>query len=405
LNHIDLNTGGVKRFTTNDGLANDQVEVIFRDSRGAFWFGTVTGVSRLLPRPEPVQNAPPIFINALKVAGQPRRISELGESDLGGLSLAPGQNQIEIGFGSLSFGAGDLIRYQYKLEGADADWQPPTAQRTIYYANLAPGDYRFLVRAVSAEGISSHAPAAVEFRVLAPVWRRWWFLSLAATLLLLAIYSIYRYRVARLIEVERIRTRIAADLHDDIGANLTKIGILSEVAHQQMNGAEQRVAEPISTIARISRESVASMSDIVWAINPRMDSLRDLVSHMREFCGEMFANREIEFEFRAPSSDVYLKLGADVRRTVYLIFKEAVNNIVRHADCSRADIELHIEGAHLILMVSDDGRGFERTAESAGNGLLSIERRARAAGGVVKIASRDPSGTRITLRLPIRKKG
>jgi signal transduction histidine kinase len=170
-----------------------------------------------------------------------------------------------------------------------------------------------------------------------------------------------------------------------------------------MNGAQERVAEPISTIARISRESVTSMSDIVWAINPRMDSLRDLVSHMREFAGEMFANRDIEFNFRAPSSDVYLKLGADVRRTVYLIFKEAVNNIVRHANCTKADIELRLEGTHLVLTVADDGAGFDRTQDGAGNGLLSIERRAAAAGGAVEIVSRKSTGTEIMLRLPVKQ--
>ena len=404
LNHIDFNTGGVKRFTANDGLANNQVDVIFRDSRGAFWFGTVTGVSRLLPDGAHPEGAPPIFINSLKIAGQKRRISEVGEIDLRGLKLAPGENQIEITFGSISFGAGDTIRYRYKLEGADADWQPLSDQRTINYANLAAGDYRFLVEAVSAEGVKSLAPASVEFTVLAPAWRRWWFLTLAAGVILLAGYMVYRYRVGRLLEVERIRTRIAADLHDDIGSNLTKIGILSEVANQQMNGAEQRVAEPISTIARISRESVTSMSDIVWAINPRMDSLRDLVSHMREFAGEMFASRDIEFDFRAPPSDVYLRLGADVRRTVYLIFKEAVNNIVRHAECSRADIELQVEGAHLVLTVADDGLGFDRAEEGAGNGLLSIERRAVQACGRVEIVSSRSAGTKITLRLPVRGK-
>jgi ligand-binding sensor domain-containing protein/signal transduction histidine kinase len=403
LNHVDFNTGGVKRFTANDGLANNQVDIIFRDSRGAFWFGTVTGVSRLLPRVEPEQSAPPIFISTLKIAGEPRHVSEVGETEVKGFELAPGQNQIEIGFGSLFFGAGDSIRYQYKLEGADADWQPLSTQRTVNYANLAPGDYRFLVRAVNAEGVWSQTPSAVEFKVLAPIWQRWWFLTLAAMVAALAVYSVYRYRLARLIEVERIRTRIAADLHDDIGSNLTKIGILSEVVHQQMNGAEETVAEPISTIARISRESVTSMSDIVWAINPRRDSLRDLVSHMREFAGEMFANCEIEFEFLAPSSDVYLRLGADVRRTVFLIFKEGVNNIVRHADCSKACIELRVEGAHLVLKVADDGRGFDRT-EGAGNGLLSIERRAAAAGGMVEIASSKSSGTKITLRLPIKQR-
>jgi signal transduction histidine kinase len=219
----------------------------------------------------------------------------------------------------------------------------------------------------------------------------------------MAAYALYRYRVSRLVELERVRTRIAADLHDDIGANLTKIGILSEVVRQQMNNQDKRMADPISSIARISRESVASMSDIVWAINPRRDSLRDLTRRMREFAGEIFANRDVEFDLRAPASDSYLKLGADVRRTVFLIFKEAVNNIVRHSDCNRADIELGVEGSLLVVTVSDDGKGFDTTQEREGIGLISMRNRAASMGGEVEIVSRKPSGTRVTLRLPIRR--
>src|SRR5262249_7779122 len=156
----------------------------------------------------------------------------------------------------------------------------------------------------------------------------------------LAGYSLYRYRVARFVELERVRTRIATDLHDDIGANLTRIVILSEVAQQRLGGESQLNGSPFPSIARISRESVAAMSDIVWAINPRRDSLRDLVRRMRGFASEVFTSRNIEFHFHAPDPEQDIKLGPDLRRDIYLIFKEAVNNIVRHADCARAEIEL-----------------------------------------------------------------
>jgi signal transduction histidine kinase len=161
--------------------------------------------------------------------------------------------------------------------------------------------------------------------------------------------------------------------------------------------------EPLSSIARISRESVASMSDIVWAINPKRDTLRDLTRRMREFAGEIFANREIEFELRAPAAETYLKLGADVRRTVFLIFKEAVNNIVRHSDCDRVDAELRVDGSLLVLTVSDDGKGFEVTREFSGNGLASMRNRAASIGGQVDIISRKPAGTRVSLRLPLKQ--
>lgn len=152
LNYVDFDTGSIKRFTSIDGLANDQVDMVFRDSSGAFWFGTSTGVSRLLPQTEAGRVPPSIFINGIKVVGERQHISEVGETDLRGFQLAPNQNHIEIDFGSLFFAPGDLIRYQYKLEGADADWQPLTFQRSVNYANLKPGSYHFFVRSVNSEG-------------------------------------------------------------------------------------------------------------------------------------------------------------------------------------------------------------------------------------------------------------
>ncbi|HET8674932.1 MAG TPA: triple tyrosine motif-containing protein, partial [Blastocatellia bacterium] len=403
IDRLELQTGRIKHYTTADGLPLGSMHGALRDRKGTLWFSFRNGAARLVPELDPSPVPPPVLITGLRIAGRPHGISALGENEVAPLELDPDRNQLQIDFVALGFSPGEGLRYQYKLDGADTDWSELVDQRTVNFANLASGSYRFLVRAVNADGAMSEQPASFAFTILPPLWQRWWFLTLAAVAVALAVYSVYRYRVARLIEVERIRTRIAADLHDDIGSNLTKIGILSEVVHQQMNGAEKTLADPISTIARISRESVTSMSDIVWAINPRMDSLGDLVSHMREFAGEIFANRDIEFEFRAPSSDIYLKLGADVRRTVYLIFKEAVNNIVRHSDCSKADIELRLEGTQLVLIVADDGRGFERRKESGGNGLNSMERRASHAGGSVEIVSGKAAGTKITLRLPIKQ--
>src|SRR5262249_1771257 len=143
------------------------------------------------------------------------------------------QNQIQIDFVGLSFAVGDVLRYQYKLEGSRSDWSAPTEQRTLSLAGLAPGHYRFLVRAVNSDGLSSTPPAIVAFTILPTIWARWWFLLAAIAVLILGIYALYRYRVTRLLELERVRTRIAADLHDDIGSNLSLIAGLSEVLRQQ----------------------------------------------------------------------------------------------------------------------------------------------------------------------------
>lgn len=402
LNHINFDTGGIRRFTTNDGLANNQVEMTFRDSRGAFWFLTVTGVSRLLPHATPPQTAPRILINSLKIRGETRRISEVGETDLHGLVLGPGQNQIEIGFGSLSFGAGDSIRYQYWLEGADADWQSLNTHRTVNYANLAPGGYRFLVRAVNADGVMSESPASFSFTILPPVWQRWWFIALVAALLGVIAYALYNYRVRRLLEIERVRTRIATDLHDDIGSGLSQIAIMSEVVQQQVDGRNERVSHPLSVIANTSRELVDSMADIVWAINPQRDHLIDLTQRMRQFAGDVLAARNIEFTFTAPRAKLDDPIETNMRREVFLIFKEAVNNAVRHSNCSAIKIGFDVDGGRLTLEVADNGNGFDASNAIGGHGLASIKRRAKSIGGTLEILAEPGRGTSVTLEAPVR---
>ncbi len=144
------------------------------------------------------------------------------------------------------------------------------------------------------------------------------------------------------------------------------------------------------------------MSDIVWAINPKRDSLLDLIQRMRRFASEIFSNRRIEFEFRAPETDQDLKLGANIRRDVFLIFKEAVNNAARHSDCERVDIDLSLDRSWLLLKVSDNGRGFDVSEPREGEGLVSMRRRAIGLGGELSVRSLADEGTEIVLKIPRR---
>jgi signal transduction histidine kinase len=224
------------------------------------------------------------------------------------------------------------------------------------------------------------------------------------------VQTAYRYRVARLLEMANMRTRIATDLHDDIGANLTRIALLSEVAKLQYGdhrapGPQDVVDDaldgPLVSISRIARESVGSMSDIVWAINPSRESLLDLIRRMRRHAEEIFTLRDIELRFTTPEGRESLKLGMSVRRDLLLIFKEAVNNAARHSKCSRVEIDLRVEGARLALMVVDNGRGFDTSIESEGQGLTSMRRRAHSLGGTLEVTSDKALGTTVTLEVPL----
>lgn len=403
VDRLDPATGRIRHYTAADGLVNSYVNAAFRHRDGALWFGTLEGLSRLIPEPDRFQSPPPILIGGLRVAGAPYPLSELGEAEVSKLELESNQNHVQIDFFGISFAAGETLQYQFKLEGADSDWSRLTDQRTVNYASLSPGRYRFLVRAVGADGTVSPTPAVVAFRILPPIWQRWWFLTLAAMLVGLASYATYRYRVARLLELERVRTRIATDLHDDIGSSLSQISVLSEVIRKQV-GREQNVSEPLTMIGTLSRDLVDALSDIVWAINPRRDRLSDLTQRMRRYASDVFAARDMEFDFDAPGPRQEISLGADLRREVFLIFKESINNMVRHSGCTRADLRFVIADGRLELSLRDNGKGFDPERGSDGNGLPNIRQRATKLGGSLEIISGNGQGTIVKLQVPLGKR-
>ena len=404
LDRLDPATGHISHYNSADGLARGRISEAFRDRHGVLWFGTAQGLSRLIPEPEMPRSPPPILITGLRIAGVGIPISELGQAQVPRLELEPNQNDIQINFVGLAFGMGEVLRYQYKLEGADRDWSSLSEERTITFANLSPGNYRFLVQAVTADGVKSTSPATIALTILPPLWQRWWFLALVALTASLAVYSLYRYRVARLLELEQVRTRIATDLHDDIGSSLSQVSVLSEVIRRRI-GDTPAVAEPLSMIANLSRDLIDSMNDIVWAINPKRDRLSDLTQRMRRFASDVFTARNIEFDFRAPDAQHDVRLGADMRREVFLIFKESVNNMVRHSGCTQADIGFSIAHGSFELRVQDNGCGFELDKASDGNGLSSMRQRASKLGGELAVTSDDGHGTTVSLKAPLERRG
>lgn len=409
VDRLDPATGRVKHYTTADGLILNEALSAFRARDGSLWFGSYLGASRLIPQPDRPASPPPILINGVRIAGVPQPLDELGVTELSGLRLSHNQNQIEFDFFGLSFGPGEVLRYQYRIEGLDEDWRPLINERTVNFGGLASGRYRFLVRAINADGLASATPAAVSFTILPPLWKRWWFIALLGLITAAAVYAFERFRVARLLELERVRMRIATDLHDDIGAGLSRIAILSEVAHGRLGTGDLRGRDHMTTIASASRELLDSMSDIVWAINPQKEHLKDLIQRMRRFASDLLTGRDIAFRFKSPESEQDLKLSADMRREVFLIFKESINNLARHSGATEADIKLGIDRRWLTLEIRDNGRGFDADAlvntagRSDGNGLMSMRERARRLGGELQITSSPGQGAVISLRAPIHR--
>lgn len=397
IDRLTSETGQIENFTTADGLPASFVGSSFRDRKNNLWFATDKGISKFVPEPKRERHPPNILITGLRVEGTPQSVSVLGEAEIPSLDLSSSQRQITVDFIGLGASLGEKLRYEYRF-GRD-DWTT-TGERTLNFANLASGDYRLEIRAQTADRIYSQTPAILSFKIAAPIWQQWWFLILCAAFIALMVYLIYKSRLRRLIELEKVRIRIATDLHDDIGANLTRISLLSEVARQK---AENGSGQMLSSIAEIARESVASMNDIVWAIAPEHDSLLDLTRRMRRHAEEVFASREIDLDFNAPSSENDLTLSLNLRRDLLLIFKEAVNNTAKHSGCNRVSIDFSCENSVLILRIEDDGKGFDADTESDGQGVRSMTRRAESLGGKLKIDSRREKGTIVKFEMKLQK--
>ena len=252
------------------------------------------------------------------------------------------------------------LRYQYRLIGGDAEWSQLTEHTTVNYTNLASGRLRFEVRSYNADGVMSRvrcgcrsARGRARFEQ-----RRWWFLALVAALLAGAVYTLERYRLHQAMAIERLRLRIATELHDDIGANLSQIAILSEVARR--DDSMSMLAE----VPAIARETVVLMSDIVWAVNPRHDGFDELLLRMRRFASDTLGAADIDLDFAEPESGFIIPL--ELRRLVYLVFKEAIHNIAKHSGATSAIVNIAFKGSELRMEIADNGNGFDQVASRSG---------------------------------------
>jgi len=384
----------IRHLTWAQGLPESEQNTAFRDSRGHLWFGTLNGLAEFDPSKSRALSAPKVYFNRVRVRGEEVQLPWEGTGHWS-LDLAADRNQVEIEYAAIDLQGMYPLSYQYRMAGIDDKWSAPTDRSSVNYARLPAGNLHLEVRALNADGLFGPI-AGLDLTVHAPVWRRWWFLSAIAAILAGATILAYQYRVNRLLAFEKLRTRIATDLHDDIGASLSQISILSEVAKK---GAGPQV---LSDIAEISRGIVQEMSDIVWAVNPRHDRFDALAHRMRRFAEDTFAAADIELDFETEHVSGESFAPLELRRPLYLVFKEAVNNVVRHSRASRAVIRLEIDGPSLTLSVQDDGRGFDVAEARDGEGLLSIGRRAHEVGGEASWRSAPGEGTLFTATLPLR---
>ena len=396
----------VERPAAWQGLMINDAEDILEEESGDLWIATLAGVVRIpadLRRSVP---APP-RVELIDVLQDSTRL-DVKEV----LELPSHRNRIELRFAALSYRDPGRLRYQVRLR-PESVWSDATGPPSFRFVDLPPGTYHAEVRA-SLDGLRwSDQPAGLSFTVLPPVWRTWWFVSLAIAAATAAVYALYRYRVAQLIKLERMRTRIAADLHDDIGASLSRIAIQSELIRRPAALGPEASERLLSDIGDSARSLVDSMSDIVWSIDPKRDDLASLVARVRQFALDMLEPLEVSLALAVSEDTLRARLAPEQRRDLYLFFKEAIHNIAKHAGCRNAAITLRLDGFRLTVEVKDDGRGFDRaTAEAVlasgsrgGQGLESMRVRADQLGGSLIVDSAPGHGTRLLLTCSIGKVG
>jgi signal transduction histidine kinase/ligand-binding sensor domain-containing protein len=409
---LDPRTGERAPLTTEDGLANNLVSTCHTDLRGDLWFGTMQGLSRLSPGTEaqlPESLEPPkprALITAIELAGVPQALLGVGETTTGGLHFQSGADRLRVAFVAPSGDLSGVPSVRYRLEGLERDWSEPTREHAVTYGRLGAGHYRFAVAASGRDG-KAGPEASFELTILPPWWRRWWALLAAGLAIAAASYALHRQRLERALAIERVRARIAADLHDDLGASLSRIAVLSEVASRKSATGGGSGSE-LSQIADTARQLTDEASDMVWAIDPHHDDLGSLLARLRRLAADLLEESGVALEFSGPAHAASVHLSPDQRRHLMLILKEALNNAARHAEARTVAVRIEADDRSVRAEVRDDGRGFDpQTVDPeairggrGGRGLRNLTQRAKDLGATVEVRSTPGEGTVVRLVMP-----
>jgi signal transduction histidine kinase/ligand-binding sensor domain-containing protein len=336
-------------------------------------------------------------------------IADLGAAEAG-LRLPPGHRRLDFEFSALSFTAPENIQFRYRLENYDDNWRE-TALRVANYSRLPAGNYVFRVLARTTEGEWTKTGAVLSVAVDPFFWQTWWFKGSVLTSFTLCVIAAVRYvsfrrlhqRLALLEQqaaLHKERARIAKDIHDDLGANLTQIALLGELA-QQDRGEPEKAGERMTRISGTARNAIKSLDEIVWAVNPRNDTLAHLIDYAGQFALDYLRVAGIRCRLDFPEQAPPHELSTDLRHNLFLVIKEALNNIVKHSHASEAWLRAHITPEQLTVVIEDNGAGFEGAPNDAqADGLRNMRQRMADIGGECRIESHVQQGTSVILHLP-----
>ena len=401
-------TGKFKNYTTADGLQSMEHNrnSYYSSQDGVFYMGGTMGVSRFIP--SELKDNP--FLPLIRLVGiEVMNVGDINVDSLATLSLplhcAYDKNNLQFEVTVLDFFRADQYDVEYKLEGWDRSFQSVGNDRFIRYTNLPPGTYKLIARIANEENASE--TMLLTIIIEAPLWRRAWFITglvILFLVIMVIVNSIYiraRNRKAeagleRAREIEKMRSRISKDIHDEVGAGLTKIALMSEAAKVNQ-GSKEEVSATLDKLANTSRNITQGLHEIIWSVNPDADNSSSLFDHIKQYAYEFLEETDIALQVDIDDA-VPLSLSPVLRRNVFLIIKEALNNVVKHASATQIQIRLRtFEAGSFEIVVMDNGIGFSPDAHTTGHGLHNMRTRGQQCGLRIDMRSEPGSGSSLTL--------
>jgi signal transduction histidine kinase len=398
---------------TREGSAGSQ-PAAGRTRDGRLWFSTTKGLVSVNPADIKTNRQPPrVMIESVRVDGQEQKTNRFSSAWQPSVTIAPGHEQLEIHYTGLNFSAPGEVRFKYRLEGHETAWTEAGDTRVAYYPNVPPGNYRFRVIAGNEDGVWNEAGGVLAVTIQPHFWQTWWFRTGVVLCLAGIVVAVVRYlstqKLRRQLQLheqqealEKERSRIARDLHDQLGANLTQVALLGEMAESDRN-APAEVESHAQQISHTARETTRALDEIVWAVNPSNDTLEGLVNYACKYAQEYLALAGLRYRAEVPAQLPAIAIPPEVRHNVFLAFKEAVNNVVKHAQASEVWVRLRLQPDHFTLSVEDDGRGpggLDAPSARTRNGLRNMRKRMEDLHGEFFIGPGTRGGTRVRLTIP-----
>jgi ligand-binding sensor domain-containing protein/signal transduction histidine kinase len=410
ISEFNIRTRKFTNYDISDGLQSNEYNQYawYASSGGKLYFGGMEGFDVVTPGEFHAENQPPLVVTNIRVI-EKNKFADVYPIQNEPLRLRYFQNAIGFDYTLLDFSSPERNEFLCRLEGFDESWIDNGKNTSISYTNLSPGTYSFQVK--TKENPAGNAFASYTFTILAPFWQTRIFFLMVGMIGLLLLGLVIRSYYKRKLEKQRImfekqqavafeRTRIATDMHDDLGAGLSRIKFLSEsIGIKSLH--QETITEDVDKIKQYSHDMIDKMGEIVWALNRKNDSLSDLISYTRSYAAEYLEQNNIACTITTPEEVPPLIVSGEFRRNLFLVVKEALHNIVKHAKAQHVDIEIVI-GQKLYVTLNDNGKGFDiQNAKRLGNGISNMNHRMNDVKGGFEIRNEQGTSVRLWAPLPL----